>query len=1452
MPNSADNKLQEVVRLIKAGNVQAGHRQLREILEANPNDADAWYLASLLTNNPDHSRSALERVLKINPQHVQAQAKLNKLPDKSHSASPGPVPKPQKPSQPPKITPIPHSEKVTPKPGRSRLYLYALIATFFIIVVVVSGVLLFRGRQGSGTQVLDLSNLDNKLLFSENSILNVVSSDGKNIVQVYDNLNQGKDNVWTGLFNLAPDGKHILFGNPEEFFSTDSAGQNQRLFGSGLEPVWSPDGMHIAFSRYVGQQTDIFTADADGSNIKQITTLDTKDIQPVWSPDSKKIAFIRFDTNLPSIYSINSDGTSEAKITDGNTPAWSPDGSKIVFSETAQSGTTISLIGSDGTGKTMLANGSKPRWSPDGRYILFLDNNVVVKIALDGSGKIQLGKGKQFLVSPDSNHIAIWGDAAPFTIVDVNGDNLVSTDFLQSTLVSWSPDSKQIGIEADRVIFVVNLDGTYKNIVNVPWREVTSLSSQRSLGNFFTWLTPAQVNGINAAMDADRQSRIQFSGGGPDHFMMGSAPFTIVSADIDHNDTYVQDPMFSEQQHTAFTNWSPDGQQIALDLRQSKDLLASGIYLMPANMTSLRKLTDGRLPIWSPDGKQIAFLSDSSLLYVIDAQFGASPIKISDQKIDDFYYKWSPDGTRLLFVADKVIFVGNADRSGVTTIGAGRSPDWSNDSKRIVYDGRGGLTIVDANGANAVNLSAQGNHPVWSPDGQRIAFDDGLSILTINPDGSNLQRLTYSASRGIEPAWSADGKRILYRTDTTASELRLINADGSGHRRLPVPSFNTRWVWLPSTITLPSQDFTIYDKTKQPNLRPPLTAAELYGDVTPTVLPTVTEGTVVMLPSPAFTPTSLTPTLVSTALPIVTQAPPTPVPTAAKQAGLLVFSIYTQRTLGTGDLFTMNFDGSDMQRLTEIEGDDLSPNWSPDGAKIVFTSTRDGNSEIYVMNTDGTDQKRLTTNHTDNIQPFWTPDGQRIGFSSWRDGNLEIYVMNADGTDQKRLTQTKELERFYGWSPDGSKMLMVSIYDASTWDGIITVMNADGSGMMHLKLSGETPIWSPDGKHILLASNGGMARHIMMANADGTNVVQISQDGKIDDSQPKWSPDGSAILFTSRRNQQIGLYIMNLDGSNVQLVSQQVDSLSGADWTDATPSAAKPTILSAATALPTTEQLAFVRNGQIFLTNVDGSNRVPLLPGDIIQRWFPSISPNGKMIGYAIDLSERMQFFLMNFDGTDQHKPFDTGDWEGGPVWSPDGKQFAFLSSHRLENNKFESRLNVVNVDGKNPRIVVTRGDGFNLESPNWSPDGKQIVYTVVQRGETALIGKGIYGINVDGSGEHVILVDKFFNFQPVWSPDGKRIAFASRRNEKAQLFVMDANGQNIVALPKAEAAVDSILWSPNGKQIIYGVYQGSNMRKFYILSLDSQEQIPIPELYESIIFWGQLSRPILPTAPGK
>lgn len=123
---------------------------------------------------------------------------------------------------------------------------------------------------------------------------------------------------------------------------------------------------------------------------------------------------------------------------------------------------------------------------------------------------------------------------------------------------------------------------------------------------------------------------------------------------------------------------------------------------------------------------------------------------------------------------------------------------------------------------------------------------------------------------------------------------------------------------------------------------------------------------------------------------------------------------------GSYDLYAMDADGRNLRRLTVDPGAEGEPAWTPDGTRIVYTSTSlTGVSQIASIRADGGDFRPLTSSAGGNRLPEVSPDGRTIAFVSVRNGNAEIYEIDLEGTNPRRLTKTSERESSPHFLPGG-------------------------------------------------------------------------------------------------------------------------------------------------------------------------------------------------------------------------------------------------------------------------------------------------------------------------------------------------------------------------------------------------------------------------------------------------
>ena len=246
--------------------------------------------------------------------------------------------------------------------------------------------------------------------------------------------------------------------------------------------------------------------------------------------------------------------------------------------------------------------------------------------------------------------------------------------------------------------------------------------------------------------------------------------------------------------------------------------------------------------------------------------------------------------------------------------------------------------------------------------------------------------------------------------------------------------------------------------------------------------------------------------------------------------------IFSSDRGGNFDIYTMHLDGSNLVQLTNDEGFDGQPAYSPDGKSIIFISNRSGNNDIYRMNADGTDVTQLTDDPGSDLFPAWIPTTSFITFSSDRDDNFDIYVMEEDGSGQTAMYRGDSDATFSTWS--STAPLQAAIVSDHEGQPDLYIGDDTGSMLRLTEIGGVlTPDWSSNGRFIIFAADDGKGNaDIYIIRPDGSGLQAVTSE-EARDYQPKWSPDNNLILFVSERDGNPDIYTFDQEGNVVRITN---------------------------------------------------------------------------------------------------------------------------------------------------------------------------------------------------------------------------------------------------------------------------------------------------------------------------
>lgn len=248
-------------------------------------------------------------------------------------------------------------------------------------------------------------------------------------------------------------------------------------------------------------------------------------------------------------------------------------------------------------------------------------------------------------------------------------------------------------------------------------------------------------------------------------------------------------------------------------------------------------------------------------------------------------------------------------------------------------------------------------------------------------------------------------------------------------------------------------------------------------------------------------------------------------------------------------LAIMDYDGANVQYLTDSTSIVLAPRFSPTGDRVLYTSYETGFPHIYVLDVGSVKRKVLQNSAgTMSFAPRFAPNGKSVVYSLEQGGNTDIYLMNLSSGKSRRLTNAASIETAPGFSPDGSQIVFESDRSGSQQ---LYVMSASGGSPKRISFGDGrygTPVWSPRGDLIAYTKQNKGRFHIGVMRVDGSKERLLT--ASFLDEGPTWSPNGRVIMFTRETQGASGaasLYSVDISGRNLKPVKTP-DGASDPAW----------------------------------------------------------------------------------------------------------------------------------------------------------------------------------------------------------------------------------------------------------------------------------------------------------------
>jgi len=260
------------------------------------------------------------------------------------------------------------------------------------------------------------------------------------------------------------------------------------------------------------------------------------------------------------------------------------------------------------------------------------------------------------------------------------------------------------------------------------------------------------------------------------------------------------------------------------------------------------------------------------------------------------------------------------------------------------------------------------------------------------------------------------------------------------------------------------------------------------------------------------------------------------------------------------NIYISDFDGRNAYSITKPTTINLSPSWSHDGKKILYTSFRTKKAEIFEYNVKTKKTIQVTFENANSSGAVWNTSGNLIAFSSsTKKGFTHLFTTTGPGVRKKPLITSSRIAVEPAFSPDGTSIAYTSNRYAKPMIFVLNLKTHKTTRLTYAGWYNASASWKPNNKQLAFSSFDRQINRwdLFRINANGTELTRLTlQLG--DNEKPTWSPDGRFIMFQSNRGEgskedtvkgnKYKLYVMDPDGDHQDLLNTNIPDSRQPAW----------------------------------------------------------------------------------------------------------------------------------------------------------------------------------------------------------------------------------------------------------------------------------------------------------------